>query len=127
MGRHSPIRFVIVTAATAAAAAATAGALLACGNGDAPDGGPGACAVDQPSACPSWTNDVQPIIQARCAGCHGAGGVAQKIQDFSTYQGVSHASASIAIQVETCTMPPADAGQPTPIERGTLVKWTNCG
>ena len=111
--------------ASLALVASVGGPLLACGNGSTPPDG-GACAVDVPQGCPSWTKDVKPIIDARCLGCHGEGGIASSRFDYTTYAGVFRAHASILSQVSSCTMPPADAAQPTPSERGTLVAWVGC-
>jgi len=86
--------------ASLALVASVGGPLLACGNGSAtpPDGG--ACAVDVPQGCPSWAKDVKPIIDARCLGCHGEGGIASSRFDYTTYAGVFRAHASILSQVD---------------------------
>jgi uncharacterized membrane protein len=118
------MRFARVLFATLAVAA-TGAALFACGNG-AEGTDAAACAVDAPQGCPSWTKDVKPIIDTRCIGCHGPGGVEQSKFDYSTYEGAFLHSPEILVQVQSCRMPLADAGQPTPGERGTLVAWVEC-
>jgi hypothetical protein len=100
-------------------------------SGDASsDAGVAACAYDLPDACPSpppsWSNEVQPIIDRTCNACHGDGGVQQHIQDFTTYSGVNRNRGSILSQVYTCKMPPLDAAAPLPQERQALLGWLVC-
>lgn len=52
------------------------GLLLACGDfGDDPTGSDGPTdPVEPPTPTVSYASDVQPIFDASCVGCHGAGG-----------------------------------------------------
>jgi|SRR5579884_1438316 len=127
MVRRAVFRSLIRMVVRAALAAAASCAVLACGDGASAAADAGTCVVDEPDGCPSWTKDVQPIIEARCYGCHGPGGIEQSYRDFTTYQGVSGAGTTLATDVLSCKMPPPDAGQPTPRERGALVTWIECG
>jgi hypothetical protein len=96
--------------------------------GDATDAG---CAYAIPDGCPSpepsWQSTVQPIIDRRCNGCHGDGGVQRSTRDFTTYGGVSRNSGSILTQVFSCKMPPPDAAAPSASERDALLGWLLCG
>jgi hypothetical protein len=80
---------------------------------------------------PSWHSDVQPLVITFCDRCHGDGGIGQSFFDDTSYGGVYKARASIATQVNFCSMPPADASppavMPTPEERQTLLSWLACG
>jgi hypothetical protein len=101
------------------------------GPSSAPPSTPGGCSVDPvtkcPSTKPSYKNDVIPILQARCYGCHSStdgGGpwpltTLVDIQDWKT----------LFIQdVESCKMPPVDAGAPlSSDETTTLLGWLVCG
>lgn len=51
----------------------------------------------------SWTEDIQPIIQTRCAkaGCHGEG----TNRNFTTYERVKEYADRIKFRVETFSMP----------------------
>lgn len=66
---------------------------------------------------------MQPLVAKYCLVCHGSGGIGQSKEDFSTYQGVKKAGATIASQVQQCLMPQAGAAQPTASERETLITW----
>lgn len=123
-----------VLAAQWAASGALVGLALACGPaGSAPpsdDGG--SCATTPPKGCPtpepSWKNDVQPLIVKYCNGCHGAAGIAQRGNDFTTYAGVYGRRTTIYTDIFNCKMPTAGYGQPTLAEREILLTWTlACG
>jgi hypothetical protein len=96
----------------------------------AADAGGPACAYDLPDGCPSpppsWSNEVQPIVDRTCNPCHGDGGVQQHILDFTTYSGVNRNRGSILTQVYSCKMPPLDAAAPLPQERQALLGWLVC-
>jgi hypothetical protein len=91
-----------------------------------------------PKSPPSFTSDVVPIIQARCTPCHVAGGISDKIYDFSTYAHVVNAQTSILNQLSLCAMPPIHGNTMYGIEPGTVpglsadqantfVDWIECG
>jgi uncharacterized membrane protein len=88
---------------------------------------PGAGSVTCPAMPPTYTADVEPILQNRCYGCHGAGGIEQGTIDLTTFHSVSALGSDIATQVGQCIMPPPDAGQLTSQERATLFDWLECG
>jgi hypothetical protein len=100
-------------------------------SGDAAsDAGVAACAYDLPDGCPSpppsWSNEVQPIVDRTCNECHGDGGVQQHVLDFTTYSSVYRNRGSILAQFYTCKMPPPDAAAPRPQERQALLGWLVC-
>jgi uncharacterized membrane protein len=117
----------MVTMLAVAAAAALAAATSACGgNGGGPQEAqcPSTSSITCPATPPSFQTDVQPIIQERCYGCHGPGGVEYPTFNLTSYRGV--VSNDVPGQVGECMMPPADAGQLTMAERTTLFEWIAC-
>ncbi len=93
-------------------------------------GGDAGCPHDLPPSCPSpppsWANEVQAIVSQRCNACHGAGGIEQSKFDFSTYDGVHRTFGSLLSNVNSCLMPPPDAGALTTVERHALLGWLVC-
>ncbi len=81
------------------------------------------------SPAPSWSRDVQPIVDRSCAPCHLRGGVAATTgHDFSTYAGVFSQQADIKGRVETCMMPLAGGDAPLSTSDGDkLLDWIACG
>jgi cytochrome c553 len=122
-------RCLVIAALSTAAAA---GVVAACS--PTSDSGAGtACPdlnTDCPSAPPSWSNDVQPILATYCLRCHGDGGVEQSQFDYTTYAGVYEHRSIMLTQVYQCQMPPSDASppavMPTTHDRQTLVSWLAC-
>jgi hypothetical protein len=53
---------------------------------------------------PTWHGDIQPIIEAHCAECHAAGGVAPFVLD--SYEAVAEIAPLIKASVESRSMPP---------------------
>lgn len=107
----------------ALAAAPLVALTLACGGGEAP----------RPK--PTWTRDVEPIVQTRCATCHRDGGIAPFALDG--YDAARSRAAAIADVVERRVMPPwppSDAGVPlrhsralTDAQVRTIVSWARGG
>ncbi len=89
------------------------------------------------TAPPSFTRDVAPIIQEKCAGCHQLGGIAPF--PLETARQVSSRSALIAASVQAGLMPPWPPGPRSPSyvgeqerrlnadERATLLAWARAG
>jgi hypothetical protein len=93
-----------------------------------------------PDAAPTWHADVAPILVAKCASCHTAGGIAPFALD--TYGDAAPMAAAAASAVDAGTMPPFDAYesddcQPplawkddprlTSAEKDTLRAWADAG
>jgi hypothetical protein len=81
-----------------------------------------------PDPAPSYAGEVSALIQTYCVGCHGPGGQ-ESIRPFGTWQDIdSHAYAGPMLQqLIACRMPPADAPQPSDVEKQTLIGWLTCG
>jgi mono/diheme cytochrome c family protein len=89
------------------------------------------------SAPPSFSKDVAPIIQQKCAGCHQLGGIAPF--PFESARQISARSTSIAAAVQTGAMPPWPPGAKSPTyvgedtrrlsatERATILAWARAG
>jgi hypothetical protein len=89
------------------------------------------------AATPSFTRDVAPVIQQKCAGCHRIGGIAPF--PFETARQISSRSALIAAAVRAGLMPPWPPGPRSPgyageqerrlsdRERATLLAWAKAG
>src|SRR5579859_4182617 len=48
---------------------------------------------DCPSPPPSWSKDVQPLIQQYCVMCHQPGGIGESLADLTSYTNVFRARA----------------------------------
>jgi hypothetical protein len=86
---------------------------------------------------PSFTRDVAPVIAAKCAGCHQAGGIAPFA--LETPRQISGRASTIAAAVQARLMPPWPPGPRSPAyvgeherklsarERAALVAWAKAG
>jgi hypothetical protein len=125
MTRTIALRLVLAHAVAAVAFGALAGA---CG-GSSSDTGPAAVACPNlgeltcPSPPPSFKTQVQPIIESRCYGCHGPGGVEVASTNLTSYDQIVQKRGDILAQITSCKMPQADAGQLTVEELTTFVEW----
>jgi hypothetical protein len=85
---------------------------------------------DCPTPPPSWSKDVEPLIQSYCVMCHEPGGTGESLADLTTYTNVVRVRAEITYQVSTCQMPNQDASPPPPqlttAQRETIVSWIGC-
>jgi hypothetical protein len=89
------------------------------------------------TTAPSFTRDVAPVIQQKCAGCHRTGGVAPFALD--TARAISSRAPLIAAAVEARLMPPWPPGAKSPAfvgeshrtltarERMTILSWVDAG
>jgi hypothetical protein len=94
-------------------------------------------ATSTPGAAPSFSREVAPIIQQKCAGCHQTGGIAPFA--FETARSVSSRSSLIAAAVQARVMPPWPPGPRSPAfvgerertltsrERATILSWARAG
>ena len=90
-----------------------------------------------PAKQPSFTRDVAPLIQQKCAGCHRVGGVAPFALD--TARGISSRASLIGAVVQARLMPPWPPGPRSPAfvgeshrtltarERATILSWVDTG
>ena len=98
--------------------------------GQGPDAGfaPQACTVKAPTECPSTPprfDDVKPIFEKRCAGCHSGDWAGPWPLD--TYAHVADWSDVIRSHLIDCSMPPPEAGMPLPDEESlTILTWIRC-
>ena len=113
------VRFALLAAALAAACAGWSGGVAAHGRG----------------TNVTWVNDIEPLLQRRCLGCHTGDGVAAlQLGDFEQ---VSRVAARIKNEVLARRMPPwhaapgfgdfANDQSLTPHEIELLVSWTDGG
>ena len=119
----------IVVAAAAFVALAVPIAALAMVRGEAGASGP--------TAAPSFTKDVAPVVAEKCAGCHRVGGIAPF--PLQTSRQISRNASAIAAAVQTGLMPPwppgkrspAYVGQDTRIlsaqQRAAILSWARAG
>jgi hypothetical protein len=79
-----------------------------------------------PTTQPSYATDIAPIVQERCVTCHYAG-TAIAPTDLSTYALVRRQGGTILSELQSCMMPPPDAGVLDGTDRTTFVEWLRCG
>jgi hypothetical protein len=100
------------------------------GSGSGGAGGSSGCPNDLPASCPSpapgWAKDVAPVIAARCATCHVAGGVAAD-KPLTTHAEVFARKSAVLNQVHACKMPQPGAPPLATAERAALQGWLVCG
>jgi mono/diheme cytochrome c family protein len=90
-----------------------------------------AFAADKP-VLPRYTEDVQPILEQYCYGCHGLGtkkgGVAlDEFDDAKAAQGAPKLWHSVLKNLRSGIMPPAEKPQPSAGERRLLEDWIKRG
>ena len=83
----------------------------------------------------TWVNDIGPLVERRCSGCHGPNGVASL--QLSDFEQVSRAAERVKTEVLARHMPPWDAAPGfgdfandqslTPHEIDLLVSWADGG
>ena len=112
--------------------------LAACGDTEGPTGGSSSgaggsssiCPDDLPDSCPSpapgLAKDIAPVIAARCASCHVAGGVAAD-KPLTNHAQVFSRKGAVLNQVYACKMPPEGATPLSTAERLTIESWLVCG
>jgi hypothetical protein len=113
-GRH-----VLVAYAALATAGACGGPAIDC-----PNDVPPSC----PSPAPSFSGEVQGVIQSRCApSCHEPGGQEENrpLQRYADQ--IYPQRKQMLLQVGSCRMPLAGATPLTADERQALLGWLVCG
>lgn len=116
-------------------------ALVACGGGEtstsassssssSSSGAGGGCPSDLPASCPAnaphYHDTIGPLIAAKCATCHRAGGQ-EPTKPLVTYADVDARKTTVLTQIYSCRMPLATAPQLTLAEREELLAWLVCG
>ena len=109
-------------------------ALTACGGDSRPDdSSPGTCPSDLPTdadcaagGAPKYGTVIAGIVEQRCEGCHFPQNPFSS-QVFGDYEQLFAARRTALSRVYGCIMPPADATQLRPEERGALLQWFVCG
>jgi polyisoprenoid-binding protein YceI len=92
---------------------------------------------DSTSAGPSFKNDVLPILQSNCAGCHNPGQLGQRDWTLDTAKDASQVAKGLSLVTETKYMPPwpaSDKGVPLQHPRGltaaqidVMKRWGEAG
>jgi len=76
---------------------------------------------------PSWSTDVQPIVNARCANpCHSPTGQ-DPTRVFTDWQHVYNDRITVLSEVYSCKMPNPPAQPLDENERQILLGWLVCG
>ena len=82
-------------------------------------------------ATPSWSTQVQPIVQQYCTECHTDGGPGESLFNATSYKTIHSGAAAMVQAVNNCSMPNLDASPPAPLpsdeQRQTLITWIACG
>jgi hypothetical protein len=99
------------------------------GGGDPGQDGGRPCIVESPTECPDPAPtyaDVKPIFDSRCVVCHdGEFGGPWPLVD---YPHVADWKSEIRGELQSCSMPPADAGFTiSDEERTAILAWILCG
>lgn len=101
------------------------------------EGGPQSSPVE-PSG-PTWYGDVQPIVAARCEGCHTEGGISFSLHDYDAAKAISSAMAAAtgerrmppwsAQETEDCQprLPWKDDQRLTDEQIATIEAWSKAG
>lgn len=79
-----------------------------------------------PSTPPSYASEIEPIVQTHCAVCHFPG-TSIAPTDLSTYDQVRRQGGTALSEIQSCLMPPPDAGQLSEADRTAFVEWLRCG
>jgi hypothetical protein len=89
-----------------------------------PDAGYPAC----PATPPSWSNQVQNLVDTYCSPCHFNGGIGTGNGfDYSTSAGLRHGLTTALTDVHGCVMPPSGSPPLPMADWDTLLEWLSCG
>lgn len=83
--------------------------------------------VESVGNVPSFSAEILPIIQSRCAtsGCHVAGGNAPTV--FASHAQISASAAAIKARTQAKTMPPSGSPQLTDGQIQLIADWVDAG
>jgi uncharacterized membrane protein len=76
------------------------------------------------SNSPTYTKDIKPIFEKRCAQCHNSNWPARNWMDYNTAKQFKN---QIKLRVENKTMPPGNNTQMTEDERKKVIQWVKDG
>lgn len=79
-----------------------------------------------PDSAPSYQDEIQPIVDFYCSGCHYPGN-RNSSQVLETYDDLHRSVSLVEKQVYQCEMPPAGEPQLKARERTALLQWLVCG
>ena len=79
-----------------------------------------------PATAPSYEDDIAPLVDARCGGCHYRGNPNSK-QVLETYADLHSSVSVIEHEVYRCQMPPAGEPALSAAERQRFLQWLVCG
>jgi len=106
--------------------AASPDAISTDGGRECPTSAPLSC----PTPVPSYAQDVLPVLNAKCNGCH-TGATPDAPWALITWVDVNGWALAIAQDLIICSMPPVDAGADAPVltkaETDTILGWIVCG
>ena len=79
-----------------------------------------------PGSAPSYKDDIAPLVDDRCGGCHYQGNRNSK-QVLETYDDLHSSVSVIEKEVYGCAMPPQGEPVLSAEERQRLLRWLVCG
>lgn len=79
-----------------------------------------------PDSAPSYQNEIQPLVDSYCNGCHYNGNH-NSSQVLETYDDLHRSVSLVEKQVYHCEMPPSGEMPLPSRERTALLQWLVCG
>ena len=76
---------------------------------------------------PTYTSELKAIIDAKCVTCHKAGGAAESVGIYSTYNEMKPNFSKAWTEVSAGRMPQAGTPQLTEAEKDAFECWKNAG
>lgn len=122
--RGSPVRRASRLARATLGAILTASGWVACGSAEV---------IDPCAGSPTYTNDIRPIVEARCLSCHSSAlaGAARNGApaglDFDSFDSTEPNLATFADAITSGREPPPESGlATTEAERDVVQAWRAC-
>jgi uncharacterized membrane protein len=101
-------------------------AAAACGHPSEQQACPALVQNDCPAAASTFNAGIGELLHARCYPCHASDGV-ERSRQLTDYSHVFGERMSIALQLQSCAMPPLGSPQLTSSERQQILDWFACG
>ncbi|HYP91008.1 MAG TPA: hypothetical protein VEQ59_22740 [Polyangiaceae bacterium] len=76
---------------------------------------------------PSYTAQVQPLVDRYCSSCHSPNGDAGEEHDFTHFETLQAQRRLVSARLRFHSMPPRTSPQPALAEAALLVHWADCG